>query len=111
MRCRNLKPQLEFLESRDCPAPLTFVFNGAGILQITGHVDNANGGLQVVATGPNQFNVIDGVTPALTGAFVPGNISITTDSSDDSILIDLTNGSMNGGLRVDTSTGNDSLLI
>ena len=86
---------LEQLEDRNCPAPLTFAWDYAGNLRISGNLTDT---LNIVATAANTFDISEGVTPILTGAIVPGNLTITTGTAADAIFIDLSAGSLSGGL-------------
>src|SRR5687768_16584521 len=98
MFVRKFRPTFECLEGRDCPAPLTSVIDSLGNLRIMGDVDNLNGGLQVIATGANTLDVINGITPFLTGVTYSGNLILQTGAAADTIFIDLSGGSLTGGI-------------
>lgn len=108
---KNSFLRLEHLEERDCPAPLTFQFDGLGNLRISGMPDPA--GLTIDIAAPNSYTITDGANVIASGWDVPGSLSIFTNSpTDDLVFINIDSGaSIGGNLYVDTSTGNDAVSI
>jgi hypothetical protein len=103
------RPNLEWLEERDCPAPLHFLFNPtSGDLHISGTPDVA--GLLIEATGaPDTFDITDGATLVLDDFVIPGGININFNTaSDDAVTLDLTAGGLSGNLTV--NMGGQSFL-
>ncbi len=105
---------LEFLESRTCPAPLNFFFDGAGNLRVTGTPDIL--GLTFTAVADNTFDIDDGFTSVFTAVEIPGNISVNLNPvpgffPGDSVTFDLGANSMNGGISVSTGSGDDIVTI
>lgn len=119
-RQQNLtSPVLEILEDRNCPAPLTFRFDTLGNLTIQGNFSENAGvpSLEIIATGANTFDIIDGTTTALSDITVTGSISIyTNDPRDEFVLVDLgglnaVDASINGNLNVSLGAGDDTVMF
>lgn len=112
-----VSPILESLEDRNCPSNLSFFFDGAGNLTITGNPDNVAGGLTVAVSAPNLVSVFDAFPPApadlvLGPVPVSGNLMVRTGGLDDLVTVALNVGSsLNGNLMIDTGTGMDTAVI
>jgi hypothetical protein len=80
----------------------------AGNLTITGTPDNANGGLMLTTTAANTFNIVDGVTPVISGLVVGGNITVNTSIGDDIVTLNLAGGPFGGSFTFNAGSGNDT---
>ena len=108
----SLSEQLEQLESRDCPAPLSFFFDGVGNLSIIGPTDPIIG-LSINVAAPSTITVTDGGVLALPATPISGNLTIRTmNVANDLIDINLDTGAfLPGGLLVDTGFGSDTVTV
>jgi hypothetical protein len=108
MRRHRAQLSFETLEDRYCPA--TAGIDSLGNLRITGSIDNANGGLSVITTAPDTFEVIDGITPIFSGS-TSKDVIVASTLADDLVFVDLSGGQMTGSLTVNTGLGDDFVMV
>lgn len=107
----RVRPSFEWLERRDCPAPLNVFFDSAGNLQVVG---TATGTLALSINAAGDVNVIDDAlgTPVDLGTYNSANVTVRLGNQNDNVLVDLSGGgSLSGRLSIDTANGSDTITV